>query len=409
MTSYNRVNGTHVSDSKFLLNDTLREEWGWEGLIMSDWTGVYSSAASIKAGLDLEMPGPPVWRRKQTISDLISHKLEMHEVDDRVREVLKLVKRAKESGVPFDGEEVALDNEYTRQLLNYTADHASVLLKNDNKVLPIKDAKKIAVIGSNAKAAIIGGGGSAQMDPTFVVSPLDAITELAKDHNATVEYAVGSASFEYLPPADKMLSCPQSDSKVDAGRVEFWLSCPSEDFKSEKPGIKIDAKPDHEMISRQADMFMLDGLPEKVAKKRPYMRFTSVFTPDQSGDWNIGLTSIGYSIMFIDGKHIAENNKNYESGSMWFTFGSKERRVVVKGLEAGKEYSVEIRSWYRVRPSGSPIEPTGGLRISAFPVLDHDKGIDEAVEVAKKADTVIVIVGLNGDLESEGYDRPNME
>jgi beta-glucosidase-like glycosyl hydrolase len=55
-SSYNRVNGTHVSESKDLLDDVLRKEWGWEGMIMSDWTGVYSSEASVKAGLDLEMP-----------------------------------------------------------------------------------------------------------------------------------------------------------------------------------------------------------------------------------------------------------------------------------------------------------------------------------------------------------------
>lgn len=376
---------------------------------MSDWTGVYSSADSIKAGMDLEMPGPPLWRGKQTISDLISHKLEMYQVDERVRQVLKLVKRAKESGIPFNAKEEALDNEYTRQLLNFTADHSSVLLKNDKQVLPIKNPKKIAVIGPNAKAAMIGGGGSAAMQPTFVVSPLEAITELAKDHNATVEYSIGTASFNYLPAADKMLSCPGSDDKKNVGLLEFWLESPSKDFMEEKPSIDIQAKPDHHMYSKQANMFMNDGLPPHVTRKKPFIRFTGVFTPDQSGDWTIGLTSIGNALMFIDGKHVVENTKSFEGSSMWFTLGSKERTVVVKGLEAGKEYSIEIRSWHRSREGGSPVDATGGLRVGAFPLLDDSKGIDEAVQLAKNSDTVIVLVGLNSDLESEGFDRPHMK
>lgn len=376
---------------------------------MSDWTGVYGSAESIKAGLDLEMPGPPIWRGKQTISDLISHKLEMHQVDDRVRKVLELVNKAKESGIPFDGQEEALDSEYTRQLLTYTSDHASVLLKNDNNILPIKNAKKIAVIGPNAKAAMIGGGGSAAMNPTFVISPLEAITQLAKELDATVEYAIGTASFNYLPLADKLLSCSGSTEEKDVGLLEFWLENPSEDFASQKPGITIQTKPDHQMKSQQADMFMIDGLPPHVLKKRPYVRFTGIFTPDQSGDWTLGLTSIGEALMFIDGKHLVENAESYESGPMWYTLGSNERTIIIKNLEAGKEYSLEIRGWHRPRAGGSPVDATAGLRIGAFPVLDISKGIDEAVQVAKAADTVIVIVGLNSDLESEGFDRPDME
>ncbi len=87
MSGYNRVNGTHVSENKELLNGILREEWGFEGMIMSDWTGVYSCDTSIKAGLDLEMPGPPVFRSQQISRQITAGKLFEWDIDERARKV----------------------------------------------------------------------------------------------------------------------------------------------------------------------------------------------------------------------------------------------------------------------------------------------------------------------------------
>ncbi len=87
MTSYNRVNGTHVSESKEILEDILRKEWGFDGMIMSDWTGVYSCDTSIKAGLDLEMPGPPAFRGAQVSRQMQAGKLFEWDIDERVRKV----------------------------------------------------------------------------------------------------------------------------------------------------------------------------------------------------------------------------------------------------------------------------------------------------------------------------------
>lgn len=108
MCSYNLVNGTHVSDSKELLTDVLRTEWGWRGLVLSDWTGVYSVSKSIKAGLDVEMPGPPIMRGLTvrvppsllpTLPDLLSPqvnralqcgKLTVADIDERIRNVCQI-------------------------------------------------------------------------------------------------------------------------------------------------------------------------------------------------------------------------------------------------------------------------------------------------------------------------------
>lgn len=87
MTGYNRINGLHVSESHWLLTQVLREEWGFEGCVMSDWTGVYSTDISIKAGLDLEMPGPPVFRNTQIERQMGCGKLAEYDLDPCVRGV----------------------------------------------------------------------------------------------------------------------------------------------------------------------------------------------------------------------------------------------------------------------------------------------------------------------------------
>lgn len=402
-----------MSESKELLDDILRKEWGWEGMIMSDWTGVYSSETSVKAGLDLEMPGPPVYRGAQTARDVYSGKLQEHHIDDRARQVLKLVKRAIESGIPFGKEESLIDNDQTRALLRKAAANAIVLLKNDKQILPIKEAKKIAVIGSNARVAVASGGGSASMLSSYTVSPLEGITSTAKEIGAEVDYAIGSASYLYLPAMARMLSHPSGKAGpkgTDIAQMDFWLQEPSSDFKStDKAGVSISAKPDHSVGTNTSNAFMMDGLPQNIAKGEPFIRYTSNFTPDQSGDWTFALGSMGHANLYIDGKLVVENSSSWTPGELWFNMGSTERRGVVQGLEQGKQYTVEVRCWYKKDNRGSPFVSAGAIRIGALPVVDDAEAIADAVKIAQKADTTIVVVGLNEDFESEGYDRKHME
>jgi beta-glucosidase len=218
------------------------------------------------------MPGPPVFRGAQVLRQLQAGKLFMWEIDERVRKVLGIVKYAKQSGIPFGVEESKVDNAETRALLRKAAAAAVVLLKNDKQILPIKEAKKIAVIGSNARVAVPSGGGSASMLTAYTVTPLEGITSAAKDIGAEVEYSIGSASYLYMPSISKMLSHPSGKSEAGFAQVDFWKSEPAKDFKSKTPGVKVSSKPDHSVPTGSCNCFMMDGVPNDIAVSQPYVR-----------------------------------------------------------------------------------------------------------------------------------------
>lgn len=201
--------------------------------------------------------------------DIQCGKLVPADIDARAREVLKLVKYAKQSGIPFDSVESTIDTPQSRAFLRQAASNAVVLLKNDKHILPIKSAKRIAVIGPNARVAVASGGGSAQMTTTFTTTPLAAITEAAKEIGAQVEYSIGALSFLFLPPATPYLSLPGSPSLEGIALMEFWTSEPSDDFKA--GGIQL---PEPEFTKKvvTANAFMTDSLPKEILEGFPYFK-----------------------------------------------------------------------------------------------------------------------------------------
>ena len=143
MTSYNRVNGTHMSEHPELLQSIVREEWEYDGCFVSDWYGTYSTVEAINAGLDIEMPGPTEWRGKLLASAMGVQKIKTTTIDKRVSFVLNLVERCRSSEIPERGPEVCRDTPEDRSLLRQLATDSIVLLKNDAKLLPLKVSKKV--------------------------------------------------------------------------------------------------------------------------------------------------------------------------------------------------------------------------------------------------------------------------
>jgi len=146
MTGYNGVNGEYCSESPKLIDGLLRKEWGWDGAVMSDWYGTYSTTASVHAGLDIEMPGPSRFRGDALKFNVSTDKVREHILDERVRGVLKLVKACAASGVPENAPEVTGDTPETAGLLRRIGNEGIVLLKNDREVLPLKKDKKVSSI-----------------------------------------------------------------------------------------------------------------------------------------------------------------------------------------------------------------------------------------------------------------------
>ena len=186
MCSYNKINGYHSAQNKWLLTDVLRNDWGYDGLVMSDWGAVDDRVAGIKAGLDLEMPASFGKNDKLIVDAVNSGKLSMEALDKCVERVLKLVDKAEESRTPTEW-----DMEAHHELAAKIAEQCAVLLKNDDDILPLSKEDKICFIGEFADKPRYQGGGSSHINSFKVTSALEAAKNFCK-----VEYAQGYITYE---------------------------------------------------------------------------------------------------------------------------------------------------------------------------------------------------------------------
>lgn len=183
MCSYNKVDGTFASEHHHLLTEILKNEWGFEGLVVSDWGAVRDRVAALKAGLDWEMPGPQE-RRVQAVVDAVrAGELDEALLDESVCRILRIVYKAKET--PKGG---TFDVDAHHELAHHIANEGIVLLKN-NGLLPLKGQQHIAVIGRAAEQAHFQGGGSSHINPTKVAVPFKELQSQAE--GAELTYAEG--------------------------------------------------------------------------------------------------------------------------------------------------------------------------------------------------------------------------
>jgi len=189
MCSYNRLNGVYVSENRKLLRDILKNEWGFEGCVISDWGAVSDRVEGIRAGMDLEMPGNGGKNDKQLIDAVENGILSMEELDDSVARILEMVFRCKTGSDVFDREK---DHEKAVRI----AKECIVLLKNEKgnkgrKVLPLSKEEKIAFIGGFAETPRYQGGGSSHINPHRV----NNVVELGDDYGR-ISYAKGFSATE---------------------------------------------------------------------------------------------------------------------------------------------------------------------------------------------------------------------
>lgn len=190
MCSYNRINGIHASQNKWLLTDVLRNEWGYNGLVMSDWGAVDDRVLGVKAGLDLEMPASMGKNDKRIVEAVLLGKLSIDDVNKACKNVLELVKKSSENKI--DG--IKWDKEKDHELARKIESECMVLLKNEDNILPISKDENVAFIGKFAKVPRYQGGGSSHINSFKVESALD----YAKEKGLTVTYAQG-----YITEEDK--------------------------------------------------------------------------------------------------------------------------------------------------------------------------------------------------------------
>lgn len=190
MCSYNRINGVLASQNRWLLTELLRDSWGFDGVVISDWGAVSDKVSAVRAGLDLQMPGTDKGAEDELVSAVESGALDPAALEAASSRVIELAKRA-DHGRRADA---TVDFDVHHQLARRAAAGAIVLLKNDGDILPLTDAGAIAVIGDFAMKPRFQGGGSSHVNPTRVDIPFDEIVRAAP--GATVTYARGFAPSE---------------------------------------------------------------------------------------------------------------------------------------------------------------------------------------------------------------------
>ena len=386
MAAYNRLGGIHCTEHERLLTGILRDEWGFDGVVISDWLATQSTAPSVKAGMDLEMPGPPRRYGAKVVDAVQRGELDVAAVDACVRRILALLAKAGVLADPsrtIDAPEHAIDRPEHRALAREAAADAIVLLRNERDALPLAaSVRRIAVIGPNADRAVIQGGGSARVAPHHAVSPLDGIRARA-GAGVEIVFEPGPSAYRGVPALDAKHLLAEGDALPIT--VEF--------FASAEPS----GEPLRTESMREAEVFWLQT-PSGLAAKQPWSaRLRAQLRPPASGAHRFSLSSAGKSRLRVDGQAALDNWDARKPGTTFFGLGSAEVKTTV-ALEAGA--AVEIEADFSQDRPGLP----GGLRLGFLPP-EPDDAMERAIAVARDADAAIVVVGLDPDWETEGRDR----
>lgn len=387
MASYNRVNGTYATESVALLKRILKEEWGFDGLVMTDWFAAKTTQRCFAGGLDLEMPGPPLMFGPRLAERVRTGELRETELDDKVRRYLLLAER---TGV-LDGdgpkETPSPDRPASRDLIRQAARASAVLLKNAREVLPLAPGavSSLAVIGPMARTGAIMGGGSAFVNPPYVVHPLTAIRRAVAADTA-VCYEKGCHNHLFTPLLEpEWMGVEDGEACI---QIEYF---DNQDFAGE---------PVAQEMRGSSDIFWFGALPDGVEPGFA-ARVTIPFQALTSGEHQFGLTTAGLARMRLDRVPVINNWEEFEAGSSYFGMGSVEK-IHEAHLEAGQPHELMLEF------GAAPGRPFGAVRLGAVPPL-ADNAVERAAQAAGEAQAALVFVGLNADWESEGHDRPHMD
>ncbi len=390
MAAYNLVNGIPASENSYLLTEVLRQEWGFDGVVVSDWFfSVKSTAASVNAGLDLEMPSPR-WRGEKLLEAVERGEVTETTIDTSVRRLLQLLAKAGLFEHTEQVPEQAIDLPEHRALIREAGAEGIVLLKNERNLLPLQREHftSLAMIGPNARVAQIMGGGSAQVNAHYAVTPLDSVMAKVGDH-VTVHYEQGCTNYKLLPLLDSELLLAGTEGTEHGLAIEFFNT------------LDLEGPPVQREIQPKSELSWFGEMPAGVNPQQFSLRAIGRFTPQESGAYTFGLISIGRSRLSIDGQKVIENWIEQTHGGDFLGMGGKEVQATVT-LEAGRAYLLTLEL------AKSEAVPLGAIHLGCLPPEPADT-IERAVALAAAADVAIVCVGFGGEWQSEGSDRANMD
>ena len=387
MASYNKINGTFASENAYTLTDILRKEWNFDGVAMSDWFGTQSTAASVNAGLDLEMPGPANWRGTKLLQAVEQGEVSETTIDESVRRLLLLIERAGAFEHPHTGPEQAIDRPEHRAVAREAAAEGIVLLKNEREVLPLQSEKltSLAIIGPNAQTARIMAGGSAQVNAHYAITPFEAVVAQAGEQ-VKIGYEVGCTNHKLLPLINTNLL---STAQGEHGLALAYFNT-----------ADLSGSPVVNALSGSSALLWLGNLPKEINPHQFSVRATAHFTPESSGHYRFGLVSAGLSRLLLDGREIVDNWTQQQPGEAFFGMGSAEASASVE-LRVGQAYTLTLEY-----SKGSA--PIAAVRLGYLAPQPAD-ALERAAALAAASDVALVFVGLSEEWESEGFDRPDLE
>ena len=378
MSAYNIVNGQHCSENRHLLTDILKGDWGFQGIVMSDWVSVHSAVAAANNGLDLEMPHP-IWFGDKLLEAVQSGQVTEQTIDDKIRRLLRVRFETGlfENPSPKPDESVVCSAAH-RDLALEMAQKSIVLLKNDG-LLPLSrnKLKTVAFIGPAANIASTGGGGSSTIQPWEKVSPVAGMKNLLGDR-VKIEFAggVNVDPVKAITLASEFLLAPDG---TNHGLLGEYFGNP--DLKGKPLFTRVDPEIDFEWTNSIS--------PDPRLKPTDYsIRWTGKLVPPWTQKYFLSITSDDGSRLYLNGKKVVDN---------WGEHGMSPKSGALN-LEAGKAYDLRIEYY---QGGGD-----AGMRLGWRDPRDHtpDPTIAEAVATARGADAVVLCVGNTSDTEGEGND-----
>ncbi len=403
MSAYNRLGGEHCAENRRLLTDILRDEWGFDGFVVSDWFGVHEPVGAANAGLTLEMPAPVRVYGRRLVEAIGAGRVAEETVNGLVRDLLTVMNRTKADERCCDQAEQSVDDPAERALTRRAAIAGTVLLRNEivptlgRAVLPLRpDATTtVAVIGPNAVIDRSMGGGSASLTPFGFRTLLDALTDRLDTiaPGATVTYEPG-VRIDRLTPIVR-----RGQLRTPSGERGLRL-----DYVN---GSDWDAPTTLEATTATSMIRFFGTTPEEIDASSFGARITGSFVAEVDGPHEFGVVSTGPVVMTAtagDGTTVSvvdDPEMLLPRTREFFGYGSEESTALVDCV-AGEPVEITVR-WRTVEGNGF-----AALRIGVR-APDPADLFEQAVEAARRADIAVVVVGTNDEWETEGFDREFME
>lgn len=377
MSAYNKVNGHYCSENKYLLLDKVKNEWGFKGIIMSDWGATQSSIPTFNNGLDLEMPSATHLSQENLQARIANGALQESTLDDKVRRLIRvMLSIGLFDGYQYDA--TTLNNDEHRTIAAEVAKAGIVLLKNTPAILPLdlNTVRSVAVIGAHSRVAQTGGGGSSMVSAFHAVSPFDALRDKIGD-TVRLTFAPGYRLSEDITPIDARYLFIDKDGARNGLAAEYFAN------------KDLQGAPRRPPIDPQLNFAWGDGPPLPDFPSDNFSaRWTGYLKVNEAGRYALEVASDDGVRLYVDDRLVIDEWRDHDVARHSFS----------TELAANVFYKIRLEYY----------ENTGGASVALGWQRPHDDLLAEAIRAAKNSDIAIVFAGTGHAYESEGFDREDL-